>query len=43
MTPWRARDVPAGMSEVAAGATSRDKTFCVSGDPARLATRLEAL
>ena len=35
--------VPASAIAIAAGATSRDKTFRVSGDPARLVARLEAL
>jgi hypothetical protein len=38
-----ALDVPASSVEVAAGATSREKTLRVAGDPARLVTRLEAL
>jgi len=39
----RVLDVPAASVAVAAGATSRDKTLRVSGDPERLVTRLEAL
>jgi uncharacterized protein (TIGR00251 family) len=38
-----ALDVPASAVAVSAGATSREKTLRVSGDPERLATRLEAL
>jgi uncharacterized protein len=39
----RLLDVPAGSVDVAAGATSRDKTLLVSGDPRTLVPRLEAL
>jgi uncharacterized protein YggU (UPF0235/DUF167 family) len=35
--------VPVSAVSVAAGATSRDKTFRVAGDPKTLAARLEAL
>lgn len=39
----RALDVPPSSVSVTAGATNRRKTLHVSGDPARLATRLAAL
>jgi uncharacterized protein YggU (UPF0235/DUF167 family) len=39
----RALDLPAAAVIVAAGATSRDKTLRVAGDPAVLAARLAAL
>jgi uncharacterized protein len=39
----RALDVPLAAVEVVAGATSRQKTLRVTGDPAALAARLEAL
>jgi uncharacterized protein len=35
--------LPASAVEVAAGATSREKTLRVAGDPARIAAMLEAL
>jgi uncharacterized protein YggU (UPF0235/DUF167 family) len=39
----RALDVPAGAVSVSAGATSREKTLRVLGDPTVLAARLAAL
>jgi len=39
----RALAVPVASVSVALGATSRDKTLLVEGDPAALAARLEAL
>ena len=39
----RALDLPASAVAVAHGATSRDKTLRVAGDPAAIAARLEAL
>ena len=39
----RALDLPASAVAVASGATSRDKTLRVAGDPAAIAARLEAL
>ncbi len=38
-----ALDLPASAVAVTAGLTSREKTLRVAGDPAALATRLEAL
>ncbi len=39
----RALDLPTSAVAVTAGLTSREKTLRVAGDPAALATRLEAL
>ena len=39
----RALDLPSSAVAVASGATSRDKTLRVAGDPATIAARLEAL
>jgi uncharacterized protein YggU (UPF0235/DUF167 family) len=39
----QALDLPASAVSVALGATSRDKTLRVTGEPAALAARLEAL
>jgi hypothetical protein len=39
----RALDVPASAIAVAVGATSREKLLRVTGDPASLAARLQAL
>jgi uncharacterized protein YggU (UPF0235/DUF167 family) len=39
----RALDLPASAVAVAAGATSREKTLRIAGDPATITPRLEAL